>query len=70
MNIKKKASNAELQSELDEALKATFPASDAFAIGDETSDTPDRPLDRKPARIDKALVDRLAREVAKRKGAA
>ncbi|HEX2840793.1 hypothetical protein [Hyphomicrobium sp.] len=70
MDIKKRASQAELQRELDEALKATFPASDPVAIGDETSDTPDRPADRRPARIDKALVDRLAQEVARRRGTA
>lgn len=63
-------SKAELEIELDKALEATFPASDPVAVGDVTSDTPDRPRDRRPAVIDKALVEMLAKEVADRKGAA
>lgn len=70
MDIRRRSSDAELQSELEEALKATFPASDPFAIGDETSHTPDRPEGRRPARIDKALVEKLAQDLVKRRGKA
>lgn len=63
---KKETPKAELDEQLDEALEETFPASDPVAIGDATAAKPDRPVDRKPARIDKALVDRLAREVGKK----
>ena len=52
-------SHAELEKELDQALKATFPASDPFALG-EVSSEPDRPLHRKAAKLDKALVEELA----------
>lgn len=68
---KKKAQAAELDEQLEEALENTFPASDPVNVGDVTADTPDRPASRRPAEIDKDLVDKLAREVArKRKGAA
>ncbi len=66
----KKASPRELDEELDRALEDTFPASDPVAVGDVTSDMPDRPEHRRPASIDRALVERLAREVASKKGAA
>jgi len=55
---------AELEKQLDQALEDTFPASDPISIGDVTTATPDRPLHRKPAAIDRDLVDRLAQEVA------
>jgi hypothetical protein len=51
---------AELDQELDDALKGTFPASDPVAVGDVTSTEPDRPVDRKPALLDKKLVHQLA----------
>lgn len=60
----------ELESELDTALEATFPASDPVSVGDETSDRPDRPANRRPPEIDKKLVEELAAEVAHKKGAA
>ena len=60
----------ELEEELDNALEATFPASDPVSIGGTTSDKPKRPADRRPPKIDKDLVDKLAREVAEKKGAA
>ncbi|WP_072396158.1 hypothetical protein [Hyphomicrobium sp. CS1GBMeth3] len=63
-----KRKKAELEQELDEALEATFPASDALAIGEDKG--PDRPISRRPPKIDKTLVDKLAKEVAKKKGAA
>jgi hypothetical protein len=68
---KTKGPKADLDRELDDALENTFPASDPVAVGDATSDSPERPVHRRPARIDRALVEKLAREVAaKRKGAA
>ncbi|WBT40480.1 hypothetical protein [Hyphomicrobium sp. DMF-1] len=71
MTVKEKLPKAELESQLDEALKDTFPASDPVSVGDVTADKPDRPFGRKPAKIDKALVEKLARQVAaKTKGAA
>jgi hypothetical protein len=53
---------------LDNALKASFPASDAIAVGPPTAtEPPTRPLGRQPAPIDPKLVQRLAREVSKKK---
>jgi len=68
--IKKGTPETALEDELENALEATFPASDPVQIGSPTSETPDRPLHRRPAAIDKDLVDRLAREVGRKKGAA
>jgi hypothetical protein len=69
MTIKTKLPKAELEKQLDNALQFTFPASDPVSVGDVTSDTPDRPEDRRPPKIDKALVEKLAKEVAdKHKG--
>ncbi|WP_295559679.1 hypothetical protein [uncultured Hyphomicrobium sp.] len=64
-----KKKKAELEKELDSALEATFPASDAVSIDNAISDAPDRPVGRRPAPIDRNLVDALAREVARKKGA-
>jgi hypothetical protein len=58
-------SKLELDHDLDEALKETFPGSDAIAI-DATGDKPNRPIGRRPPRLDKDLIDELAREVKKR----
>ncbi len=58
-------SKSEVDKELDEALDETFPASDAIAV-DAKSDQPLRPMDRKPPRIDKELVEKLS-EKAKNK---
>lgn len=66
----KELSKAELEAQLGKALEDTFPASDPVAVGEVTTVTPDRPVDRKPAEIDKTLVERLAREVEEKKGAA
>lgn len=52
----------ELDNQLESALEATFPASDPVAVGQPTEDEPLRPLSRKPPRIDKDLVEKLARE--------
>jgi hypothetical protein len=54
---------SEVDEELDEALKATFPASDPVAVGETTSTKPDRPIDRRPVEIDIELVNELARHV-------
>lgn len=64
----KKPSDAELDRELDQALEATFPASDPIAIGEVSGETPDRPVQRRPAKIDKALVEELALNVAAKHG--
>lgn len=59
----RKPDPAELDRQLDEALKATFPASDPVAVGHTTGTEASRPEHRRPAAIDKALVDRLAKKV-------
>ena len=56
-------SKAELDKQLDTDLKQTFPASDPLPIG-EPSTEPDRPIDRRPALLDKELVHQLADNVA------
>lgn len=63
----RKQPSPELEQQLDSALQGTFPASDPVAVGDFTAEQPDRPIDRRPAPIDKNLVAKLAREVADRK---
>lgn len=68
--VTEKKKKAELENELDKALEATFPASDAISIDATISDTPDRPVHRRPPKIDKNLVDELAKEVADKRGAA
>ncbi|MBS0251425.1 MAG: hypothetical protein JSR78_10230 [Proteobacteria bacterium] len=57
---------AEVDKELDEALKETFPGSDPIAV-DGRDDEPVRPVDRKPPVIDKALVDKLADQAKSKK---
>lgn len=56
----------ELDRQLENALKDTFPASDPLSIGEPTGTEADRPLNRKPAEIDKVLVDELARRVERK----
>lgn len=58
---------AEVDKELDEALKETFPGSDAIAV-DNKADTPVRPVGRKPPIIDKDLVERLSEKAKSNKG--
>ena len=55
-------SKAELDEQLDDALKDTFPASDPVAIDNASANAsePDRPIGRRPALIDKELVRELA----------
>ncbi len=60
-----KKQSPEIDKELNEALKATFPASDPVAVGETTSTQPDRPLNRRPAELDLELVNELARHVDK-----
>jgi hypothetical protein len=50
---------AQVDKELNEALKETFPGSDPIAV-DRKEDEPVRPIDRRPALIDKALVETLS----------
>lgn len=57
-------SKEELEQELDTALRQTFPASDPIAVGDPTAIEPERPIDRKPALLDKELVRELAKNVS------
>lgn len=64
---KKKLSKSELEEQLDSALQDTFPASDPVTVGEVSGETPERPADRQAPAIDKALVEKLAREVAKKK---
>lgn len=64
---KKKLSKLELEQQLDSALQDTFPASDPVAVGEVSGETPERPRDRQAPTIDKALVDKLAREVGRKK---
>ena len=71
MTTRTKPPRAELEKQLDKALQETFPASDPGHVGIFTAGEPDRPIGRRPARIDKALVDKLAKQVAEhKKGAA
>jgi hypothetical protein len=63
-DMDEKKSKSQLDEELNEALKETFPGSDAIAI-DASGDKPFRPIERRPPEIDKRLVDDLAREVRK-----
>jgi hypothetical protein len=59
-------SKAELDRELNDALKGTFPASDPVTISDTTSTEPDRPIGRKPALLDKELARELAKHLTER----
>ncbi len=55
-------SSHDAEKKLNDTLKESFPASDANS-SNEVDVRPVRPEDRKPAKIDKALVDKLAEEV-------
>ncbi len=52
---------AQVDKELDEALKETFPGSDPIAV-DSKLDEPVRPVDRRPPLIDKDLVEKLSEQ--------
>ena len=64
---RKTLSKAELDDQLDEALEETFPASDPVTVGDVSDETPERPESRQAPQIDKALVEKLARDVEQKK---
>ena len=54
----------ERERQLDEALEATFPASDPVTVGDETGDEPlPASKDRQTPPLDEALVEKLAEEL-------
>ena len=56
---------AALDARLDQALLATFPASDPIAIGASTAtEPPSRPVERRPAAIDVAAVHAQRKRVA------
>lgn len=52
---------AQIDMELDEALKETFPGSDPIAV-DRKRDEPVRPVDRRPPLIDRDLVEKLSEQ--------
>jgi hypothetical protein len=58
-------SKPEQDRDLNKALKQSFPASDP-ASSNETDEIPVRPIDRKPAVIDKTSVDALAKEASRK----
>lgn len=60
-----KSVDAAVDEELDRALEATFPASDAFSVG-QSSVEPQRPIDRRPPLIDRWQVRRLAERLSRR----
>lgn len=60
-----KPEKGKLDEKLDKALKESFPASDPQAVGQSSRKaSPGKPVDRKPPRINKALVDHLAKKVS------
>ena len=65
-NLDQKPSKAELERQLDDALKQTFPASDPITVGVPTAFIPDRPVDRQAPLTDKDLVNELAANVEAR----
>lgn len=56
-------SKADLDGQLNDALKDSFPASDPVTIGEASAVGPDRPLHRRTATLDAELVNELARNV-------
>jgi hypothetical protein len=63
----KPAANATIDQQLDEQLKNTFPASDAYSIGHASAEaSADTPIGRKPPLIDMDLVRMLARSSKQR----
>ncbi len=61
-----KAKRKATSDELDEALRETFPASDPVSIQQDDKGAGVR-MDRQPASIDHDLVERLSREVQKKR---
>ena len=64
--LDQKPSKAELERQLDDALKQTFPASDPITVGVPTAFIPDRPVDRQAPLADTELVNELASNVEER----
>jgi len=56
----------QIDEDLDEALKETFPGSDPIAV-DARHDKAVRPVDRRPPVINKELVEDLARKAKERR---
>lgn len=56
----------EKDSELEDALENTFPASDPISLDDAGNDR--ARIDRRPAEIDRKLVERLARQARQKAG--
>lgn len=56
----------DLDSQLTDALKDSFPASDPVSVG-QTSTKPTGRIDRRPPKIDKQSVDETARRLEKRR---
>ena len=65
-NLDQKPSKAELERQLDDALKQTFPASDPVSVGEPTAFIPDRPVDRRAPLTDAELVNELVANVEER----
>jgi hypothetical protein len=65
-NLDQKPSKVELERQLDDALKQTFPASDPISVGVPTAFIPDRPVDRQAPLTDTELVNELAANVEER----
>jgi hypothetical protein len=65
-NTRHKNTKSEAEDLLDTALRQTFPASDAVAVSDPATSEPIRPPNRRPAPLDRQLVDELARNVEKK----
>ncbi|MEZ5816092.1 MAG: hypothetical protein R3D44_03325 [Hyphomicrobiaceae bacterium] len=63
-DAEKTADKAHQQNELDEALEATFPASDPVTTGHPTGDEPSQaPVERRAPLLDVELIKRLARKL-------
>ena len=65
-NLDQTPSKVELERQLDDALKQTFPASDPITVGVPTAFIPDRPVDRQGPLTDTELVNELAANVEER----
>jgi hypothetical protein len=61
-----KPTKTELERQLVDALKQTFPASDPITVGEPTAFIPDRPINRQAPLTDKELVNELAANVEER----
>ena len=64
--LDQKPTKAELERQLLDALRQTFPASDPVTIGEPTAFIPDRPVDRQAPLTDTELVNELAANVEER----